>query len=77
LPASSLGDLRELLTGFPGESEVLIELTTSAGRRRLKLGSNYRVARSAALHAELDALLGSALLTERPDESSGASRAVA
>jgi DNA polymerase-3 subunit alpha len=77
LPARALGELRELLTGFPGESEVLIELTTSTGRRRLKLGPDYRVARSAALHAELDSLLGAALLTQRPDDGEGASRAVA
>jgi hypothetical protein len=42
----------------------VIELATAAGRRRLKLGPAYRVARGAALHAELDSLLGAALLTE-------------
>jgi DNA polymerase-3 subunit alpha len=64
LPATALGDLRDLLTGFPGETDVVIELATAAGRRRLKLGPAYRVARGAALHAELDSLLGAALLTE-------------
>jgi hypothetical protein len=34
------------------------------GHRRLKLGPSYRVSRSAGLHAELDALLGSALMAE-------------
>jgi DNA polymerase-3 subunit alpha len=62
LPASALGELKDLLSGFPGETDVVIELATAAGRRRLKLGPSYRVARGAALHAELDSLLGSALL---------------
>src|SRR5579875_449790 len=99
LPASALGELRDLLTGFPGETDVVIELATgyvaagaagsaggtagppreparpagaaggpaggaAAGRRRLKLGPSYRVARSAALHAALANLLGPALLAD-------------
>jgi DNA polymerase III subunit alpha len=57
LPASVLGELKEVLSGFPGEAEVVIELSTSIGERRLRLGPDFRVARSAGLHAELDALL--------------------
>jgi DNA polymerase-3 subunit alpha len=64
LPMSMLGELKELLAGFPGESDVVIELTTTVGHRRLKLGPSYRVCHSAGLHAELDALLGSALIPE-------------
>jgi DNA-directed DNA polymerase III PolC len=66
LPASVLIELKDLLAGFPGESEVVIELATSLGERRLKLGAGFRVARGAALHAELDALLGEAMLGEQP-----------
>jgi DNA polymerase-3 subunit alpha len=62
LPASALGELKEVLTGFPGESDVVIELATTLGHRRLKLGPSFRVARSASLHAELDHLLGTALI---------------
>ena len=62
LPAHALEELKELLAGFPGESDVVIELHTSAGPRRLKLGPGFRVTRSVSLHAELDALLGSAAL---------------
>ncbi|MGB9186026.1 MAG: DNA polymerase III subunit alpha, partial [Solirubrobacteraceae bacterium] len=62
LPATALGELKDLLTGFPGESDVVIELATTGGQRRLKLGPSFRVKRSASLHAELDHLLGSALL---------------
>jgi DNA polymerase-3 subunit alpha len=62
LPATVLGDLKELLVSFPGESNVVIDLATSIGHRRLKLGPSFRVARSAGLLAELDALLGPALI---------------
>jgi DNA polymerase III subunit alpha len=62
LPARALGELKDLLTGFPGEADVVIELATAAGHRRLRLGPSYRVARSAALHAELDSLLGGAIV---------------
>lgn len=71
LPARALGELRDLLTGFPGETDVVVEIATAqgaggTGRRRLKLGPSYRVAHSAALHAELVRLLGSALLADEP-----------
>jgi DNA polymerase-3 subunit alpha len=65
LPASALEDLKDLLEGFPGELDVVIELQTSTGPRRLKLGPGFRVTRSVGLQAELDALLGSAALHER------------
>ena len=64
LPATALGELKDVLAGFPGESDVVIELTTTAGRRRLKLGPSFRVTRTPDLHAELDHLLGSALIPE-------------
>ncbi len=66
LPATALGELKDLLQSFPGESEVVIELATSAGNRRLKLGSEFRVACGAGLHAELDALLGQAIVGDEP-----------
>ncbi len=62
LPAAVLGELKDVLAGFPGESDVVIELQTSVGPRRLKLGPDFRVSRSASLHAELDALLGHAII---------------
>ena len=62
LPATVVGELRELLASFPGESDVVIELSTRAGARRLRLGDDYRVERSASLRSELEALLGSAIL---------------
>jgi DNA polymerase III subunit alpha len=64
LPATALAELKDLLSGFPGEADVLIELETSIGQRRFKLGPEFRVQRSAGLLAELDALLGQAMLDE-------------
>jgi DNA polymerase-3 subunit alpha len=51
-------ELKALFESFPGESEVLLEMRTREGIRRLRFGSEYRVAPSAALRAELDQLLG-------------------
>jgi DNA polymerase-3 subunit alpha len=64
LPATAVGDLKELLCGFPGDCDVVIELATSRGQRRLRLGPEFRVERCASLHAELDALLGAAIMGE-------------
>ena len=63
LPATVIDELRDLLISFPGESEVMVELSTRAGPRMLRLGPDYRVERSTSLHAELQDLLGSAILT--------------
>jgi DNA polymerase-3 subunit alpha len=51
-------DLKSLLEHFPGQTEVLLEMETSDGRRRLRFGSGYQVTPSGALRAELDELLG-------------------
>jgi DNA polymerase-3 subunit alpha len=60
--ASALVDLKELLAGFPGECEVMVDLHTSGGCRRLRLGPEFKVARSAGLHAELEALFAGAII---------------
>jgi DNA polymerase-3 subunit alpha len=65
LPATALAELKELLQGFPGDSEVVIELSTSSGPRRVRLGPEFRVSLGAGLHAELGELLGRALLAEQ------------
>jgi DNA polymerase III subunit alpha len=62
LPASVIEDLKLVLSSYPGESDVVLEMRTSSGPRRLRLGSDFRVAANAALHAELDHLLGAAML---------------
>ncbi|MDP9378429.1 MAG: DNA polymerase III subunit alpha [Actinomycetota bacterium] len=61
LPAAVIDDLKRLFVDYAGESDVVLEMHTRSGRRRLRLGQEYRVAaRNAALKAELDRLLGSA-----------------
>ncbi len=62
LPATAIDELRDLLISFPGESEVMVELSTRAGRRLLRLGPDYRVERGSGLNSELEDLLGSAIL---------------
>ncbi|HEX8208492.1 MAG TPA: OB-fold nucleic acid binding domain-containing protein, partial [Solirubrobacteraceae bacterium] len=66
LPASAIDELKEILGNFPGESDVVLEMATSAGRRTLKLGPSYRVSVNASLKAELDHILGSAFLPNAP-----------
>ena len=62
LPATVIDELKSLLGNFPGESEVVLHVQTSAGPRRLRLGPEYKVAQTAALRAELDHVLGEAML---------------
>ena len=59
LPAGVIDDLKQVFADHPGESEVLLDIVTGNGQRRLKLGEGFRVAaRNASLKAELDRLLG-------------------
>jgi len=53
-----IGDLKSVLEHFPGDADVLLEMETSAGSRRLRFGAGYRVSPSVALRAEIDHLLG-------------------
>ena len=62
VPATLLDELKDLLSRFPGESEVVLEMRTSAGGRRLRLGTGFRVKADTALRAELHELLGDAAL---------------
>jgi DNA polymerase-3 subunit alpha len=53
-----LEELKSLFEAFPGDCEVVLEMQTREGTRRLRFGDAYRVTPSAALRAELDQLLG-------------------
>ena len=55
---SLIGDLKSVLEHFPGDSEVLLEMQTSSGMRRLRFGDGCRVSVSHSLRAELNDLLG-------------------
>jgi DNA polymerase III subunit alpha len=58
--ASLIEELKTIFEHFPGDAEVLLEMETRQGLRRLRFGGDYRVRPSAALDAEIDALLGTA-----------------
>ena len=51
-------ELKVIFEGFPGQSEVLIEMTTRDGPRVLKFGADYKVSPSHALRAQVHELLG-------------------
>ena len=57
---SLIEELKTIFQHNPGDTEVELEMETRQGTRRLRFGSGYRVRPSAALDAELDALLGTA-----------------
>jgi DNA polymerase-3 subunit alpha len=84
LPATALDDLRRLFEDYPGDCEVVLEMQTRSGPRKLRLGDAYRVAaRNAGLKAELTRLLGGALPPlavvglESPDPAEGVEAALA
>jgi DNA polymerase-3 subunit alpha len=62
LPAAVIDELRHLLDNHKGDSEVVLELKTTGGARRLRLGEDFRVAPTASLRAELEQILGPAAL---------------
>jgi DNA polymerase-3 subunit alpha len=62
LPATVIQELKQVLAGHPGESEVVLEVATSTGPRRLRLGEDFKVARSTKLLSELDAVISAAIL---------------
>ena len=57
LTGDALEELKHTIEGFPGPAEVWIELETSAGTRRLRLGKEYRVRHTPAIRAELEQAL--------------------
>jgi DNA polymerase-3 subunit alpha len=62
VPAGILEDLKHLLETSPGEAEVVLEMHTATGPRRLRLGPGYRVTPTRALLADIHHLLGDAAL---------------
>jgi DNA polymerase-3 subunit alpha len=59
---SAIDDLKSLVREFPGESPVIVELLTSRGPKRLRLGASFRVRPESAFFAEVRARLGDATL---------------
>jgi DNA polymerase-3 subunit alpha len=57
--ATLIEELKGIFSAYPGECEVLLEMPTNGGVRRLRFGRDYRVSPSAALRADVDSLLSS------------------
>jgi DNA polymerase-3 subunit alpha len=68
LCGEAIEELKQMIEEAPGAAEIWIELDTSAGTRRLRLGEEFRVRHTPTLRAELEQALGRAV--------SGAARAV-
>jgi DNA polymerase-3 subunit alpha len=58
VPESFLEELKEVVKGFPGEYELLLNV----GQRSLLLGPDYRVSADRACRAELSALPGASVM---------------
>ncbi|HYM46032.1 MAG TPA: DNA polymerase III subunit alpha [Solirubrobacteraceae bacterium] len=60
LPASAIDDLRQIAEEHPGPAEVVLELDTAHGTRRLRLGESVRVQNTPTVRAELEDTLACA-----------------
>jgi DNA polymerase-3 subunit alpha len=54
LSRGALDDLKQAIEDFPGAAEVLVDIDTTAGTRRVRLGEEYRVQHTPTLRAELE-----------------------
>jgi DNA polymerase-3 subunit alpha len=54
LADSAIDDLKQAIEDFPGPAEVLLDVSTSTGTHRLKLGEAYRVQHTQTLRTELE-----------------------
>jgi DNA polymerase III subunit alpha len=54
LSSATIDELKHAIEDFPGPAEVLIDIDTSTGTRRLRLGEAYRVQHTSTLRAELE-----------------------
>jgi DNA polymerase-3 subunit alpha len=53
----ALEELRQAIEEFPGPAEVLLDIHTTSGTRRFRLGDEYRVQHTPTLRAELEQVL--------------------
>ncbi len=61
LTSGTLEELKNALEESPGQAEVHLEIGTSAGPRKLRLGKDFRVAHTPTLQAELEHVFAPAL----------------
>jgi DNA polymerase-3 subunit alpha len=60
LPTSAIADLKQAIEDFPGPAEVLLDIDTTTGTRRLRFGVAYCVQHTPTLRAELERALAPA-----------------
>jgi DNA polymerase III subunit alpha len=61
LSARAIEDLKQAIREYPGSAEVLLDIDTGAGTRRLRLGEAYKVQHTATLRTMLEHALTSAV----------------
>jgi DNA polymerase-3 subunit alpha len=66
LPATIIDDLKDVLTDFPGASDVVLHVETGTGLRALRFGPEFRVDATVSLRTELQRILGPAALAAAP-----------
>ena len=57
-PADAIERLRRICEEYHGDHPVVVDLQTSSGNRRLRLGPGFRVRPDQALFAEISASVG-------------------
>jgi DNA polymerase-3 subunit alpha len=57
LPVSAIEDCKQLIEENPGPAEVVLEISTNSGTRKVRLGETYRVQHTPTLRAELENVL--------------------
>lgn len=62
---SLLDELKQILSGFPGQVPVVLHMVTGDNSARLRIGDTFRVAPASSLYAELKSLLGERCLEAR------------
>jgi DNA polymerase-3 subunit alpha len=74
LPDAAIEELKAAIEECPGAAEVLLDVQTSTGTRRLRFGSAYRVQHTATLRAELEHALAP-FAAASPDRATGTAAA--
>ncbi len=54
LPGSAIDDLKQIAEDFPGSAEIVLDIDTPEGPRRLRLGESVRVQNTPSVRAELE-----------------------
>jgi DNA polymerase III subunit alpha len=61
LSDAAIDELKQAIEDFPGAAEILLDIDTPTGTRRLRLGEAYRVQHTSTLLAELEHALAPVL----------------